>query len=239
MNAWLKGLLSAVIGAAAGAVISVIVSPETFSFTAAGSQKSGPVMLATGTLALAMYWKRSSLPASSRASNASKPVMAFLAVSLIASLLTGCVAQQTIAALTQELGTASQSIATLEGNTALAAQLQADTTAAVAAIDGWKQGTPAQDVIQALNIVENDLNLIPAASPYAPLIDIAIGTVEGILALLPAPAPSTATAAVAHASVEHRQVTLAQAAPKNAKQFKTQWNGVVATHPGLAAAALK
>ena len=46
-------------------------------------------------------------------------------------LLTGCNPQSTIAALTQTLGSASASVASIEGNTALAAQLTADTEAAV------------------------------------------------------------------------------------------------------------
>src|SRR5271170_5276536 len=117
--------------------------------------------------------------------------------SVLILVLVGCPAQNTIAALTSILGSSAASIASIEGNPTLAAQLQTDTAAAVTAVDNWKSGTPASNVIQALNIVEDDLNLFPVSGPYIPLIDLAIGTVESILALLPAPA---ASAAVAHAA---------------------------------------
>lgn len=159
-----------------------------------------------------------------------------------ASLLatTGCDTQATLASLAQTLGSASAKVATLEGNPTLSAQLTTDTTAAVSAIDNWKSGTAADDVIQALSIVEDDLNLFPAADQYAPLIDIAIGTTQTLIAMLPAPAaaPAAIGARAVRATHPHRQVTLSNP-PKNAKAFKAQWNAMTATNPALATAAIK
>lgn len=152
---------------------------------------------------------------------------------LMASMfsVTGCTPSKAgLIALTNTLSNAAEQVATLEGNTALAATLKTDTAAAVAAINGWTNGTPAQNVIQALNILEDDLNLIPAASPYSSLIDIAIGAVEGILALLPS--STTASHAV------HRSVILTQPAPKTSAEFKKQWNQAAVSR-GLNAAILK
>lgn len=148
--------------------------------------------------------------------------------------LAGCQQQQTIASLTQILGTAGASVAALEGNSPLATQLTNDTNAAVTAIQNWKQGTAAQEVIEALKIVQDDLSLFPQTNQYAPLIDLALATTESILALLPA---SSVQASLNHATVRH--VTLASPAPKSSKEFKKRWNAIVSQNPQLAKAKLQ
>lgn len=158
-------------------------------------------------------------------------LVAVLCLSVTLLPLAGCSEQATLSALTKTLGSAAVNIANLEGNTSLAGKLTTDTAAAVSIITNWKSGTPAQNVIEALQIVEDDLNLIPGTSQYAPLIDIAIGTVQTILAMLPVPAGNT----VAHGRVVH----LGSPAPKNAHEFKKQWAGVIKLHPNLSAAAIK
>lgn len=145
----------------------------------------------------------------------------------------GCPGQSTIATLTNVLGTAAANIANLEGNPGLGAKLTADTAAAVKAINAWKNGTPATMAIEFLNLVMDDLNLFPIASPYIPLIDLAIGTVESILALL----PQSPTVMAAHAA-NQRTVTLNHT-PKDAKEFKAQWTSIIHSHPELSAAAIK
>jgi hypothetical protein len=148
-----------------------------------------------------------------------------IVASLLAAVLIGCPSQSTTAALVAILGNAVASVAALQGNSELASKLQTDTQAAVTAVQNWKQGTPAQDAIQALNLVESDLNLFPQLGPYAPLIDLAIGTTESIIALLPS---NVATPAVAH-----RSVSLQAPAPKSAAEFKANWNTIVSTTPSI------
>lgn len=92
-------------------------------------------------------------------------------------------------------------------------------------------------MIQALNIVEDDLNLIPGTSQYAALVDLAIGTVEGILALLPPTAATPSVSLVPHTSIVHRHITL-QKSPKTAAEFKKQWNAIAAVNPQLGAPKL-
>jgi hypothetical protein len=58
---WLKGLASAVIGAAANGVTLVIVAPESFNL-ADGLPKLLTVMAVSAILAAAMYLKQSPLP---------------------------------------------------------------------------------------------------------------------------------------------------------------------------------
>lgn len=159
-----------------------------------------------------------------------RSITAALCITILAFTTVGC-EKSTITALTSTLGNAASAIAALEGNGPLATQLKTDTAAAVQAINDWKTGTSAQAVIQALGIVEQDLNLIPGTSQYAPLIDIAIATVQSILSLLPV---STTPQAV-HA----RTVHLGYPAPKTAREFKKKWNAVVAADPKLSAAKIK
>ena len=58
---WLKGLISAVIGAAATASTNVIVAPETFNLQE-GLSKLLQVMAVSAILAAAFYLKQSPLP---------------------------------------------------------------------------------------------------------------------------------------------------------------------------------
>lgn len=157
-------------------------------------------------------------------------IASFLALTLI-----GCPAQNTIASLIAILGNSTATIAALEGNDALAQKLRTDTAAAVVAVTNWKSGTPAQEAIQALNLVEDDLNLLPMLGPYGPLIDLAIGTTEAILALL----PQSVTAPAARTASPRRAVHLNQSAPKSARQYKAQFNAIVASNPALSAAKIK
>ena len=112
------------------------------------------------------------------------------------------------------LGSTAASIAAIEGNPTLAAKLTTDTAAAVAAINAWKSGTPDSEVILALNLVEDDLNLFPSTGPYVPLIDLAIGTVESILALLPQSSSAIAPHAV------HRTVVLPFPCPEDRQRLQ-------------------
>ena len=143
-------------------------------------------------------------------------------------LVNGCGAG-TIAALIKTLGNAASQIAAMEGNTTLAQQITTDTAAAVTAVTNWKSGSPVQMAVEALNIVMDDLNLFPAAAAFAPWINLAIITVEAILALLPAPI-------AAHALATHpnwRHPIKHQPAPKTASAFVSQWNTMRALNPSV------
>lgn len=160
-------------------------------------------------------------------------IVAALSLSIVTLPTLGCPSQSTIATLTQTLGTAAANIATLEGNATLGAKLTTDTASAVSAVTNWKSGSPATEAIEALSLVEDDLNLIPAASQYTLLIDLAIGTVQSLLAMLP---QSTTAAAVRHTA--RRSIVITQPSPKTAKDFKKQWDEIIAVHPELAKAKL-
>ena len=153
----------------------------------------------------------------------------------VTTTTTGC-NQGTISALVSTLGAAASTVAAMEGNQAVAAKLKADSAAFAVAVKNWKQGTPAQDAIQALNLVIDDLDLIcptgGPCGPYAPLIVLALGTAESIIAILN---PTTQTYGT---RAQVRKVNLGYY-PSTAKDFKTAWNGICGSDPALASAAIK
>ncbi len=142
-------------------------------------------------------------------------------LAITVTFMAGCPSQTSIAALVTVLGNAASSIAALEGNTALAATLKTDTAAGASAVANWKSGTPSQNVISALNLVEADLDLFPVTSRYAPLVDLAIGTVESILEIIH-PGASSIDSVHLRPGITHR-VSLANP-PKTAAQFTKEWN---------------
>lgn len=59
---WLKGLVAAVIGAAASSGVNIIAAPDQFNFSHAGLILLGKTAGASALLALFMYLKQSPLP---------------------------------------------------------------------------------------------------------------------------------------------------------------------------------
>lgn len=166
--------------------------------------------------------------------------LALPSVILIPLLATaGCTSQTTIAALVSTLGGACASIATIENNPTLAQKIQADSNAASSAVLNWKSGTPAQDVIQAINLVESDLNLICTTIPakqcteYEPLIVLALSTAESIIAILN---PSAAPKVRALSRIPGAGTI--GGPPKNAKEYTQRWNALCAANPKLAKVAI-
>ena len=164
-------------------------------------------------------------------------ILASLALALVAPILmlTGCPAQNTTADIVTALGNAVSTIATLEGNTALSAKITTDTARVSANVLNWKPGTPTQDVIESLNLLEADLDLVPSVGPYVPLIDFAIGTVESLMEKIQ-PGSSTPNGLTQRLGVS-RRVYLAKP-PKDAATFTKSWNAIVAQNPALAGAKL-
>ncbi len=158
-------------------------------------------------------------------------VAAVLCGSLLATT-TGCNGQTTAAELIATVGTAVATLETLQGNTAMVAQIKADTRAAQLAIQNWKTGTPAQDVLQVLTILQSDINLLPVNPTDQALIQLALGTVEQIVALFPGSAPPVAGAKAV------RPVQLGFTV-QNKNDFKKQWNLIVSSNPALAGAAIR
>jgi hypothetical protein len=155
-------------------------------------------------------------------------LMAVLAVGTLP--LAGCPQQTTIAALVLTLGNAAASVAAIEGNDALSQKLQADTAKAETQILAWKPGTNGQMAVEALQLVQDDLALFPQVGPYAPLIQLAIGTTISIIEIIDPGAVPTALS-------KPHAVHLAKP-PRNKGQFRKAWNDYVNSHPESARAYL-
>jgi hypothetical protein len=107
--------------------------------------------------------------------------------------MTGCSAQGTIAALLNEMETAWAALLAATGKV-LPASIQADFAAAVAAVKAWKAGTPAQDVVEALQILANDVApLVPMTPLEAAAVQVILRTIVNIIEEIdPAAAPAQA-----------------------------------------------
>lgn len=169
--------------------------------------------------------------------------LVFLGILAMPIMETGCAAQQTASELISVVGNAVASILTLEGNTADAQKLKTDSATAAQQVANWQNGSPAQEATEALNLLEDDLNLIPAVDKYAPLVDIAIAAVDTLLAQLSGSAASAGMSFLGESlsssatNPAHRHPAVK--APKNAKQFKKAWNSLLKTHPEWKLAPLK
>lgn len=148
--------------------------------------------------------------------------------------LIGCGTNQSnLAALAQTLGTSAANLATLIGQSALATKITQLTTQVVGDIQMWKTGSPTADIIQVLGDLELAINLIPIDPMTQMLVELALGTIQAIVALFPAPA----AAAVQARAQGVRTVTLPKP-PKKASDYKVQWNAIVDGNPKLAPARI-
>lgn len=138
------------------------------------------------------------------------------AISPSVLFLTGCPQQNQAAALVGIAGVAIASLETIEGHTDAATKIQVDFAAAQTAVLNWKVGTPTQDVAQALQIVMNDINLLPVSKKDQAYILLAGGTVQSVLDLF----PESATSPHMLANIQLYNP------PKTKAEFIAQWNAL-------------
>lgn len=158
-------------------------------------------------------------------------IAAVLCIGLLIPM-TGCFSQSTTAQLISIVGNSVASLvaadSSITGSSNLSTQLTTDFAAASTLVANWKAGTPSQDVVQALNLVEKDLNLIPVDDQTKVFITLAIATVDSIVAVVQPAASGNLSVAQAKTS---NVVTV--------KQYKNQWNALVTVHPKFASARLR
>lgn len=155
----------------------------------------------------------------------------------------GKISQATLAGLVMTLGNAVSALEVIEGNSALAATIKNDTAVLAGDIQNWVPGTTDQIIIEAIGIVEADLNLLPINAGDVALIDLALGTLQGILAFFPIQASAVANSKAVRASAKPIRTVHLDKVPKSKNDFKTQWNAIVTKyspdHPSIAGAAIK
>lgn len=149
-----------------------------------------------------------------------------LVTSSLVLTTTGCASQQTLAALVSTVGTSVATLEAIEGaSPQLIQKVQQDTAIATQDVLNWKQGSPTQDIINALNLVQDDISVLPVPPQDAALVSLAIGTIDQILTIVQVSSGTTpvTTAKNIHFKLKHQI--------KNSKEFKKEWNSILATNP--------
>lgn len=100
----------------------------------------------------------------------------------------------------------------------------------------WVKGTPAQDVIQALNDVLAAIGQMPVTNATSQLIGIAIAAIEHVIEAIDPAATPTVSAQTATAQAANLKWSRFATTPKDI--YKSAWNGELSNHPELAAAKL-
>ena len=129
--------------------------------------------------------------------------------------LTGCdfSAQSVIVALLNEIETDWTAFEVAAGKS-LPASIQADFSAAVTAIKNWTPGTPGQDVVQALLVLQNGVvPLIPILTPLEQVAaQVVLGSIINIIELLdPSAVPTSSTSPVAAQMASTSSLIIAKA----------------------------
>lgn len=157
------------------------------------------------------------------------------AVSFAMFPLIGC-STETISAFVILIANYAAQLANYFNAGTLAMQITAIASKIAADVTSWQAGGAASDAIQALNDLEDLINQIPFVAAYAPLVDLLLGAVTGLLALLPASASSPKLRT--HPGVTRRAVTpirYPDASKKSmtraANDLKAQWASLVQVTP--------
>jgi hypothetical protein len=163
-------------------------------------------------------------------------------------ILTGCDAQQTLVTLLNEMSAAYQGLATIFNLPSSSTITQAFQNA-VAAVKGWVPGTPAQDVVQVLQILANDV--APLLSGIVNPVFIAAGQflLNSIVNLIEDLDPNATPAVATHALGRVARGGMAPAPARSKSQwsglakdekdtFESGWKALQARYPELAAAKL-
>lgn len=159
-----------------------------------------------------------------------KSIIAVILCLALCFTVTGCPGQNEAAALITIVGQSVASLASIQGiDPATIAKIQADFAAASTAVKNWQAGTPSQDIVAALNILQADINLLPVNATTKIYIELAITTIDSIIAIVsPSAAGTSPSPFITFGS--HKTVKTMM----TARQYKNAWNAIVDAHPGTA-----
>lgn len=154
---------------------------------------------------------------------------AILAFTLILALMPqSCESKRAyLSALVETFGNAMSQLATISGAGELADRIRNHTQTAVSIIRGWHPGDSAADAIRAINRVIDDINIFPNPERWKPLITLALGTAASIIEELSRATSPTADNANAAYSTggPHTNVRIVHP-PRNAKEFRVDWDSI-------------
>lgn len=144
---------------------------------------------------------------------------------------TGCTNQQTIAALVSIVGSSASAALTLGGvDAATSTRINGEFQTASQQIAAFVPGTPAEEVIQTLQIATADLGDIPGLNPKAQAyIDLALGTAETLVVLLQKQSGTVVAPSVglsAHSVTRTPRVVTLAHPPDTPKAYKKAWDAL-------------
>ena len=151
--------------------------------------------------------------------------------------------------LTDALDSITSVIKILDPQWSGLAQFTQDATAAIAAVNNWQSGTPAQDVVQILDILIADINLFPVSDVYKAVIVIALDGIKSVIVLIEEHSTGTTQAAAqavmdrtAEAEVAGRKVdpwVPPTVVYEGTRQYALAWNKEIGNYPNLGTAKMK
>lgn len=156
-------------------------------------------------------------------------------VSLVGmSILKGCPSQTTIAQFVTLIGDDAAALASYFGDTTLANNLKNWAAQIATDITNWQGGKGAvQDIIQAIKALMSLVGTIPVIGNYAPLIDLILSALSGLLLLLPGATGATIPHDVnGHVVLpNHYKDASNKTMTAAAKAFTSQWEALTAVTP--------
>jgi hypothetical protein len=136
-------------------------------------------------------------------------------------------------------------IKVLDPNWSGLAKFEADSAAAIKAIEGWKSGTPAQDVVEIINDLIDDVNLFPVSPTYQVVITIALDGLKSIIVMLEehSSGPTQVAAVKVMERITQEGSHAAWVPPtvvyEGTRQFTSAWNKAVSQFPNIAQCKMK
>jgi len=167
--------------------------------------------------------------------------LALLAIGGTSLSLEGCSASEIESGINAVINGADSVLKVAEPNASWLAPFESAIAALKTAEATWVKGGVVTLVEEALNTLAAIAAVIPFTAVYSPLIDVLVAAIDAVLSLIPQPSV-TANAMAAVPNPHRGRVKLASRSllhPTLGGAIKHQWNGVCATSPALAAAAIK
>jgi len=151
--------------------------------------------------------------------------------------------QNLLSVLSTSLTSVEEVVAILDPTWSGLPQFKTDVQAAITAITNWQEGTPAQNVVQILDILIADVNLFPVSPQYQAVIVIALNGIKSVIVLIEEhstgatqAAAQSVTERTANATVNGRKVDAWVPPTKvyeGTREYALDWNKEVKKHPNL------
>lgn len=117
-------------------------------------------------------------------------------------------------------------------------KFKTDAAAVLAAIQGWTPGTTAENIVQVITILIDDVNLIPVPPEYQAVIVVALNGLKSVIVLLEQHSGNPPTVAAAMKAMEAPDWVAPTKVYTGAFPYARDWNRVVGSYPNLSTAKI-